>query len=512
MHSRMRWTTPVQAIVLVTTILAIGRSASANDTNLPRSPYTVSRNDSRALRGYTLVAPMFSTSSHLIDMDGRIVHTWDCNYAPALSTYLLDNGHLLRTCALSGLGARGGRGQAQTGGASALSRTPGAGGRIQEIAWNGEIVWDFEYVTATRLPHHDITRMPNGNILMIIWDAKTPEQCIAAGRNPTYQTAELPPDGILEIKPTGRTTAEIVWQWLVWDHLIQEFDPNKPNYGKVAEHPELIDINYSESWMDPPAPGGARGGRGGGFGGGGRIPTTDWTHLNAVAYNPRLDQIIVSSYTFSEIWIIDHSTTTAEAAGHTGGRAGRGGDLLYRWGNPEAYRRGTDADQKLFCPHNAQWIEPGLQGEGHVLVFNNGPNRTPDRYSSIEELIPPVDERGRYIHEPNNTYGPKEPVWSYTDPNKTNFYATNISGAQRLSNGNTLICSGPNAKFFEVTSNKEIVWQCAMSGGTGRGRGGRGGFGGFGGTQIFRVYRYPPTYLGLTGKELTPQRSAAAER
>ena len=67
---------------------------------------------------------------------------------------------------------------------------------------------------------------------------------------------------------------------------------------------------------------------------------------------------------FSEFWIIDHGTTTAQAAGHTGGRRGRGGDLLYRWGNPRAYRAGTKADRKLFAQHNAHWIPKGLPGAG----------------------------------------------------------------------------------------------------------------------------------------------------
>ena len=372
------------------------------------------------------------------------------------------------------------------------------------------------------------------------WDEKTPEENIAAGRNPEYQTAALPPDCIIEVKPTGKTAGEVVWRWYAWDHLIQDFDPNKPNYGTVSEHPELIDINYSESWMDQPAGGGrgnrsGRGGFGGGMGafggmggrgfgggmgggmmGGGRIPTTDWTHFNAVTYNPDLDQIMICSYTFSEFWIIDHSTTIEEAASHKGGRYGKGGDLLYRWGNPVAYKCGDENDQKLFCPHDAHWIVKGLPGAGHVLVFNNGPNRQDGRYSSVDELVLPMDEKGNYKME-GKTFGPKEPVWSYTDPNnKTNFYATNISSAQRLPNGNTLICVGPSGRFFEVTSDKKTVWQYSFSsgagtrgsaGGLGNRRGGRGGFGGGGfgmGTQIFRAYRIAADNPGLKGKKLTP--------
>ena len=125
-------------------------------------------------------------------------------------------------------------------------------------------------------------------------------------------------------------------------------------------------------------------------------PNADWTHINAVAYNADLDQIVISVHAFSEIWIIDHSTTTEEAAGHTGGKRGKGGDLLYRWGNPRAYRAGTNVDQKLFVQHNAHWIPKGLPGEGHMLVFNNG-NRRPDgAYSSVDEIVLPVKSDGTY--------------------------------------------------------------------------------------------------------------------
>ena len=116
-------------------------------------------------------------------------------------------------------------------------------------------------------------------------------------------------------------------------------------------------------------------------------------HVNAVAYNADLDQIALSSPNFSEIWIIDHSTTTEEAKGHTGGRWGKGGDILYRWGNPRAYKNGTSRDQRLFFQHNIQWIPRGLPGEGHLLVFNNGGGRKPEEYSSVDEFVPPTDKR-----------------------------------------------------------------------------------------------------------------------
>jgi Spy/CpxP family protein refolding chaperone len=177
---------------------------------------------------------------------------------------------------------------------------------------------------------------------------------------------------------------------------------------------------------------------------------------------------------FSEFWIIDHSTTKAEAVGHRGGKSDKGGDLLYRWGNPRAYRAGTKADQKLFAQHNAHWIPKGLPGAGHILVFNNGSGRTDGSYSSVDEIALPVDAQGRYEYKAGVAFGPDKPVWSYTAPEKTDFYSFFISGAQRQPNGDTLICSGANGIVFEVTPEKEIVWQY-----TNPVKGGMGSPGGF---------------------------------
>ena len=197
-------------------------------------------------------------------------------------------------------------------------------------------------------------------------------------------------------------------------------------------------------------------------GGAGRKPQIsqpDWLHINSVAYNAERDQILLSTFEFSEVWVIDHGTTTAEAAGHEGGKYGKGGDLLYRWGNPRAYRAGTVKDQRLFGQHNAQWIAEGLPGERRILVFNNGVKRTGGAYSSVDEIIPPIDDRGRYEHAAGKAFGPDKAEWSYSAPKRIDFYAPFISGAQRLVNGDTLICSGTNGTIFEVTPKGETVWK-----------------------------------------------------
>jgi hypothetical protein len=402
----------------------------------------LSINDPRAFQGYTLLAPFNSTKTYLLDLQGKVVHTWDSDCEPALYPMVLQNGHLLRPGSI-GTDAR------------VFGPGPAVGGRIQEYTWEGELVWDFKLYNARQLPHHDFTRLPNGNVLLIVWDRKTAEEALAAGRRPEMTgDRHLLIDSVIEIKPTGRTTGEVVWEWHLWDHLVQDFDMTKPNYGSIAAHPELVNLNFGEDDL-PPAPIGNDGNPA-------KRPVraiSDWTHFNGVSYNPEFDQIAVSVHSFSEFWIIDHSTTTAEAASHAGGRSGKGGDLLYRWGNPRAYRAGSKADRILFNQHNAHWIPPGLPGASHILVFNNGGERPEGSYSSVDELILPVDSQGRYTCHPGTPYGPEQPVWSYTAPKKPDFFSHFISGAQRLPNGNTLICSGANGTAFEVTPEKEIVWK-----------------------------------------------------
>ncbi len=407
--------------------------------------------DAKACKGYTLLAPSHSTTTYLIDMEGRVVRSWESDCTPGFSAYLLENGNLLRTGAIPNPPFFGG----------------GSGGRIQELTWDGKLVWDYSYHNDNELPNHDVCRLPNGNVLMNVWEKKSSQDAIAAGRRPETVAHEgyMLSGSILEVQPTGRTTGKIVWEWHAWDHLVQDFDATKADYGDVAAHPELIDLNFGDATIAAMVakPDELKRLRAIGYvGNAGRQrmrPQTDWLHINSVAYNAALDQIMLSVFEFSELWVIDHSTTTTESASHAGGRYGRGGDLLYRWGNPRAYRAGTVKDQKLFGQHHTHWIDEGHPGEGHVLIFNNGLRRTGGSYSTVDEIVPPVDSQGHYEYTPGKPFGPDKAVWSYVAPRRMDFYAPFISGAQRLPNGNTLICSGTNGTIFEVTSKGETVWK-----------------------------------------------------
>jgi hypothetical protein len=426
------------------------------------------RNDSSAFVGYTLFTPLSSKFTYLIDNKGRLVNTWHSSYPPGASCYLLEDGSLLRSARVGNASFPGG----------------GSGGRVERFDWDGGLQWFYEYSSTMHCQHHDIASLPNGNVLLVAWELKTRAEAVAAGRNPSWLVQnKLWPDHVVEVNPA---TDSIVWEWHVWDHLIQDYDSTKANYGDPAQHSELVDVNFT----GPPPQRGA----------------ADWLHTNSVAYNPDLDQVILSIHNLNEVWVIDHSTTTEEARGHTGGRSGMGGDLLYRWGNPRAYRAGDTTDRKLFGQHNAQWISPGLPGAGHILLFNNGIDGR--GYSSVDEFIPPCDSAGNYPRPaPGTPFGPAAQCWVYIATPPNSFYSASMGGAQRFPNGHTLICNSDVGTFFDVTRDSQVVWQY-LSPATDSTRLYQGDTvpGGASGKQnnTFRALRYPPDYPGLLGRDLTP--------
>ena len=427
--------------------------------------------------GYTLFSPISSTTTYLIDQHGREMHSWDSasGLRPGLSAYILDDGDLLRT---------GNLGNNQPGDFSA----GGASGHIERISWDGQLEWSWSYSSRDYRSHHDIEPMPNGNILLIAWEEFNEQEVAQAGRNSEGENSNkavtsttLWPDLILEIKPVGTQDVEIVWEWHAWDHLIQDFDSSKDNYGDVSQHPELLDINFND------ATSGASGGR-------------DWMHCNGIDYNLELDQIALSCKNMNEIYIIDHSTTTLEASGHSGGNSGMGGDILYRWGNPEAYRAGTNSDQQLFGQHDVQWIESDRPHAGELIVFNNGNGRD-TLYSSVDIIAPP-ENNGTYIKNAGEPFGPSNTSWSWDIG--TDMYAPSISGVERLPNGNTLITYGTQGTFIEVNIEGDIVWKYISPINSGNVLNQGDSIFANNGNKVFKVRRYDMNHDAFSDKILTP--------
>lgn len=416
-----------------------------------------------SFEGYTLFSPGSDTNVYLINNCGELIHTWLTEYRPGNAVYLQPDGTLWRAGRLENQNIQAG----------------GGGGIIQQLDWDSNVLWSFEYNTREYRAHHDFQILPNGNVLILAWVLKEKEEVLANGRNPELLSEdELWPEQIIEVKPKGTNEAEIVWEWNAWDHLIQDFDPTKKNYGVVSEHPEKIDLNYIRPEKDG----------------------ADWLHANSVFYDQDRGQIMISVLFFDEIWVINHNTTTEEAKGEKG-------DLLYRWGNPQTYKMGTPEDQKLFGQHNAYWIPEGYPDAGKIMIFNNGQNREPLEYSSVVKIDPEVED-GQYQYAAEGTFSPSEFDWEYTGTPKESFYSRFISGAQQLPNGNVLVTDGAFGRFFEINPQGETVWEyinpitlfgAATQGSSLLNPGGQGI------NTVFRSTKYAQNYQAFVAQDLSPK-------
>ncbi|WP_417861141.1 aryl-sulfate sulfotransferase [Winogradskyella sediminis] len=334
--------------------------------------------------GYTLFTAF--TETYLINNCGEEINQWSSEFPPGNAVYLLENGSILRA----------GRTNSET------ITFGGQGGVIEIFDWNGNLTWQYFYDTPLIRQHHDVHPMPNGNVLILAATKIFNTEAIQLGRNPSFLTETyLYSEQIIEIAPTGLNDATIVWAWNPKEHIVQDFDATKDNFGNVNLSPEKLNINF------------LNGGSG----------EANWLHFNSIFYNPILDQIIISSRNLSEMYIIDHSTTIAESASNSDGVYGKGGDLLYRWGNPQSYYQGTENDRKLFGQHSPYAIEDGLIDEYKIMLFNNGNGRTP-LYSEVLVINLDTETPGVYFYESRTTYGPTRADYTYAHSGvRTNFFS-----------------------------------------------------------------------------------------
>lgn len=417
-------------------------------------------------QGYILFSPRTATDqkfTYLIDNCGQIVNQWSSEFPLFSTDYLLEDGSLYRSVVddQSGL------------------NLPGNTGRIEHFTWEGEEIWSATISEQDFSFHHDYVILPNNNILLLVAFRMTADQAIQAGRDPlTITTDELYEERIWEITPIGSDDYTIVWEWRSWDHLIQDFDSSKPNFGNISQNPQKVDFNYGVSFGE-----------------------ADWWHSNSISYNPERDQITISNRNLDEFLIIDHSTTTEEASGSTGGNSDMGGDILYRYGNPEAYRQGDPEDKTLDAMHDVYFIPQGSPNAGKIQIFNNQPDLG---FSEIKIIDPEFDETtSNYIYN-GGAYTAGEISFSYTDPE--NFFAAFLSGSQELPNGNFLITDGPFGKLFEINPSGDVVWEYIspvsnseiLEDGDDPSVFQR---------RVYRSLKYPLDYAGFEGRDLTPGNS-----
>lgn len=429
----------------------------------------ISYSPSQSYDGYNLIYPHNQPNVYLLDNCGEVVHMWEdeANWRPGNTAYLTKDSLLYKT-----------KRDAAVAGDAIFAG--GAGAIIEIRDWDNNLIWNYNLNDDNYRLHHDIAVTEDGTVLAIAWELKTNEECAAAGRDTSTLTqSEMWPDYIIEIDPT---TNEIIWEWHAWDHLIQDFDSTKNNFGVIADHPEKIDVNYGREDGHP-----------------------DWMHANSIDYNDELSQILLSVPYFDEIWIIDHTTTTAEAAGSFGGFSNRGGDLMYRWGNPITYGQGTEDDKQFFFQHDAHWVDDHLEPThpqyGKIAVFNN---RYSDNFSVASIITPKwVMYDWEYTIE-NNTYLPETYDFNLSHPeDPTNLWSTGLSSVQFLPNGNSLILSGRFGYAFEMTPDNEIVWEY-ITPTMGPNLATQGDTLTINQNLTFRIDRYPLEFGAFNGRTLDP--------
>ncbi len=424
---------------------------------------------SKTFDGYNLLYPHNQSTVFLLDNCGEIVHQWtdDTDFRPGNTAYLLDNGNLVKTKRSSNI-------------LDDPIWAGGGGATIELRDWENNLISTFTLNDENQRLHHDIEPLDNGNILAIVWEAKTEQEALDAGRNPALVSANgLWPDYIIEL---DLSTGDIVWEWHAWDHLIQDFDASKANFGVVSDHPELIDINYQINETNP-----------------------DWLHANAIDYNEERRQILLSVPHFDEVWIIDHTTTTEEAASNAGGLSFRGGNLMYRWGNPLAYKKGSVNDQLNFFSHDAHFLYDFLPSN-HVhykkISFFN--NRVGEDFSTVNVIDPMWDMYSWSYPMDDGVWGPTSYDLTIGHPEPTQLFSSGLSSVQLLPNGNTLICSGRFGYNFEITPNDEVVWEYKTPT-NGPNRATQGDSLSINNNLTFRLKRYPTNYSAFEGRDLNSQ-------
>lgn len=364
--------------------------------------------------GLTLYSNSNSTLGYLIDTSSTVVKTWTfTGGGTGYSTHMTPGGDVWRSVVYPGNLLAGG----------------GMTGKIQKYSYTGTLLWDYTYSSSTYCLHHDHCPLPNGNVLVISYDVKTAAEATAAGSSTAITIWS---EKVMELKPVGTNSAQVVWEWKVWDHLVQNYNPSAANYQtSIVNNPQLLNINFQTK--------------------------KDWIHMNGIDYNPVLDQIIVSSHNLNEWYIIDHSTTTAEAASHSGGNSGKGGDILYRWGNPAAYQ--ASGSMILNVTHDAHWIPLGCPGEGNLTGVNNKGVTSPSNKTCVDAITAPRADYN-YTLNPGSAFTPA----TYAARHVSTGYTSNMGSVDQFPNGNQMVCLATSGTIYEINAAGTTLWTKSTGG------------------------------------------------
>jgi hypothetical protein len=280
----------------------------------------------------------------------------------------------------------------------------------REYDWDNEIVWEPPVVPGYTAGLS--RRLDNGNTVYSS-RREVPEEYKAKVKDPARRhlgSGDRWPPGlqghsIFETTPAG----DVVWEWHAWEHL----DLN--HYLEIDPSPNWTHFNH----LDP-------------------LPENRWFDAGDERFRP--GNILVSPRTLGFIFIIDKQTGKVvwEHSGtHRGGIAGQ---------------------------HDPRMIPKGLPGAGNILLLDNGQPPVQDisragRTSILE--IDPVAGGVVWSYEDDGYLTSEDPGYSH-NYNEFKFFTAYTGSVQRLPNGNTFIGEALGGRIFEVTAEKELVWEYAI--------------------------------------------------
>ena len=371
-------------------------------------------NPERAWNGYTVLSPLGTQAVIVIDMNGNIVKRWD--------NYVNSAGGPARVFPNGGVMAASG------------ARPPHQESlELIQRDFEGNVIWRFNRSEEIKLrdgttvwsarQHHDWQREDfpagyyspaykpsiDGSNTLILAHTNNNRSNVAG--------VQLEDDRLIEVSWKG----EIVWQWIAADHI------DELGFSADARNAIKAGPGFNQ----------ARG-------------SFDWLHINSATYVGPNRWFDAGDKRFAPNNVIISSRQANLLA-----IVARDGSIVWRLGPDFSQSKELRAIRQIIGQHHAHLIPNGLPGAGNLMVFDNGgaagyglPNPiAPDGSNTVARASSRVLEINPVT---------LELVWSYAGPR---FYSSNISGAQRLVNGNTLITDGPNGRLFEVTKEGTIVWE-----------------------------------------------------
>jgi hypothetical protein len=399
----------------------------------------------RAWSGFTVLSPLATQAVPVIDMNGAIVKRWDgFNNSAGGPARVLPGGTVM---------------------AAAGARPPNQESlELAERDFDGKTLWSFsrnqEVTTAdgqkmwAARQHHDWQRenFPAGYYSPESQpDPQDTERTLLLTHvthlKPAVADVAIEDDRLIEVSRTG----EVMWEWVASDHIDEfKFSPDARKVIKAGPSSN--------------GPAGAAG-----------RASFDWLHVNSARYVGPNRWFDAGDTRFTPNNIVISSREASLVA-----IVGRDGRIVWQMGPDYTATTELRAIRQVIGQHDAHLVPKGLPGAGNLLVFDNG---GASGYGFFSPIAP--DGRGA-LTRPTSRVLEINPVtlalvWSYTNPR---FFATNISGAQRLPNGNTLITSGPTGRIFEVTKESAIVWEYIWP-----------VFGANGQNSVYRAYRIPYSWI-----------------